>query len=206
MTTSIIRRWRSAAGTSLVVLALVCVARTAAAQTQPATDVDWQHGTTLFGFGGAQSASSRVNAAAGLGFGWEVTHRLAVEGRATWFRVNEQTPDFSATMAAHVPLTRGRSFQPFFAGGLGMYRATVDSQSSVVPEFYRNRMADGFVGSRTFQDFLVTFGGGVDVRLTNHFFVRPEANMMVVTAQADHRQMGVYGVQVVYHFESHPVE
>ena len=30
--------------------------------------------------------------------------------------------------------------------------------------------------------------------------------MMVVTTQADHRQMGVYGVQVVYHFESHPIE
>jgi len=206
MTTSIVRRARSAAGTSLVVLALVCVAHTAAAQAGPATDVDWQHGTTLFGFGGAQSASSSVSAAAGLGFGWEVTRRLAVEGRATWFRVNEETPDFAATMAAHVPLTSGRSFLPFLAGGLGMYRATFDSRSSGMPEFYRNRMAAGFVGRRTFEDFLITFGGGVDMRLTNHFFLRPEVNMMVVTTQADHRQMGVYGVQVVYHFESHPIE
>jgi hypothetical protein len=206
MTTSILRRGRSAVGAALVVLALGCAARSAEAQTQPATDIDWQHGTTLFGFAGAQSASSQVNPAAGLGLGWEVTRRFAVEGRATWFRVNEDTPDFTATMAAHVPVTRGRVFQPFVAGGIGMYRATVDSGSSVVPEFYRNRMADGFVGRRTFQDFLVTFGGGVDMRLTNHFFVRPEANMMVVTTQADHRQVGVYGVELVYHFESHPIE
>jgi hypothetical protein len=87
-----------------------------------------------------------------------------------------------------------------------MYRATVDSGSNVVPELYRSRLGDGFVGRRTFQDFLITFGGGVDMRLTNHFFVRPEATMLVVTAQADHRQLGVYGVQLVYHFESHPVE
>src|SRR5690349_8554797 len=141
MTTSIVRRVRSAAGTSLVVLALVCVAHPAAAQTQAATDVDWQHGTTLFGFGGAQAASSRVSPAAGLGFGWEVTRRLAFEGHATWFRVNEDIPDFAATMAAHVPLIRGRSRVPFLTGGLGMYRATVDSRSSVMPDFYRNRMA-----------------------------------------------------------------
>jgi hypothetical protein len=205
MTTSIVRRCRSVAGTSLVVLTLA-VAQTAAAQAQAASDMDWQHGTTLFGFAGVQSASSRVNPAAGLGLGWEVTQRFAVEGSATWFSVNDQATDFAATMAAHVPLTTRRSFLPFLTGGLGMYRATVDARSSVVPEFYRNRMTDGFVGTQTFQDFLVTFGGGVDMRLTDHFFVRPEANLMLVIAQGSHRQMGVYGVQLVYHFESHPIE
>ena len=205
MTTSIICRGRFTAAASLVVLAL-CVAQTTAAQAQTASEMDWQHGTTLFGFAGAQSAASRVSAAAGLGLGWEVTRRFAVEGHATWFRVNEDGGDFAATMSAHVPLTTGRSFLPFLTGGLGMYRATVDSRSSVVPEFYRNRLADGFIGSRTFQDFLVTFGGGVDMRLTNHFFLRPEANLMLVTTQADHRQVGVYGLHLVYHFESHPIE
>ena len=208
MTTSIVRRCRSAAGISLAVLALVLVANTAGAQTHTKSDMDWQHGTTLFGFGGAQSALSQVNPAAGLGFGWEVTQRLALEGRATWFRLNEDMPDFAATMSAHVPLTTARSFQPFLTGGLGMYRATYDARSSDAPEFYRTRMTEGGViaGRRTFQDFLVTFGGGVDVHLTDHFFLRPEANMMLVAAQANHRQMGMYGVQLVYHFEAHPIE
>jgi hypothetical protein len=204
MTTSIVRRCRSVAGMSLVVLVLV-VAQTAAAQAQASSEMDWQHGTTLFGFAGAQSASSRVSAGAGLGLGWEVTRRFAVEGRAIWFGVNDAT-DFAATMAGHVPLTTGRSFRPFLTGGLGMYRATVNPQSPDVDEFYRNRLPDGSVGLRTFQDFLITFGGGVDIHLTNHFFLRPEANMMLVTTQADHRQMGLYGVQLVYHFESHPIE
>jgi len=206
MTTSILHRCRSAAGTSLVVLALTFLAQTAAAQTDSASGMDWQHGTTLFGFGGAQSASSRVSAAAGLGFGWEVSQRFALEGRATWFRLNEDVPDFAATMAAHVPLTTMRSFRPFVTGGLGMYRATYDAQSGAVPTFYQSRMPQGFAGRRAFEDFLVTFGGGVDVHLTDHFFVRPEVNMMLVTADGDHRQMGLYGVQLVYHFEAHPIE
>lgn len=206
MTTSILHRCRSAAGTSLVVLALVSVAQPAAAQTDSATGMDWQHGTTLFGFGGAQSASSRVSAAAGMGFGWEVTQRLALEGRATWFRVNPDVPDFAATMAAHVPLMTRRSVLPFVTGGIGMYRATYDSQSSAANAFYQNRMGDAITGRRTFQDFLVTFGAGVDVHLTDHFFLRPEANMMLVTGDGNYRPMGLYGVQLVYHVERHPIE
>ena len=206
MTTSIVHRCRSAAGTSLVVLALVSAAQPAGAQTDSASGMDWQHGTTLFGFGGAQSASSRVSAAAGMGFGWEVTQRLALEGRATWFDVNPDTPDFAATMAAHVPLMTRRSVLPFVTGGLGMYRATYDSQSSAANAFYQNRMGDAVTGRRTFQDFMVAFGAGVDVHLTDHFFLRPEANMMLVTGDGNYRPIGLYGVQLVYHVERHPIE
>jgi len=206
MTTSIVHRCRVTAGTSLVALALVFVAQTAAAQTHTASDMDWQHGTTLFGFGGAQASSSRVSPAAGLGLGWEVTRRLALEGRATWFRVENDLTDFAATMSAHVPLSTGRSILPFLSGGVGMYRATVDSRSSIGQDFYSDRLAAGFVGRRPFEDFLVTVGGGVDVHVTDHFFLRPEANLLLVTTSANDRNLGMFGVQLVYHFERHPIE
>ena len=88
-----------------------------------------------------------------------------------------------------------------------MYRASFDSTSTVVPAFYRNRMAEGVPGqgSRAFQDFLVTVGGGMNVFLSNHFALRPEANLMVVTDWSDSRRVGVFGVQLVYHIDPHPI-
>jgi len=207
-TQSIVRRFQRATLRSWFAIAVMAVSSPVWAQQTAASSADWQHGTTLVGFGGVQSASSKVNPAAGAGFGWEVTRRFALEGRATWFNVNGGLSDFAATLSTHVPLASARPVVPFVSAGVGMYRASFDSTSSVVPEFYQNRMADGVPGrgSRAFQDFLVTLGGGVNIFLSNHFALRPEANVMVVTDWSDSRRVGVFGVQVVYHIDQHPIE
>jgi len=61
-------------------------------------------------------------------------------------------------------------------------------------------------GSRAFQDFLVTMGGGVNVFLSKHVALRPEANVLLVTDWSDTRRVGVFGVQLVYHIDPHPIE
>ena len=205
---SIARRFRRAALRSVFALAIMAVSSPVWAQQTAASSADWQHGTTLVGFAGAQSSSSNVHPAAGAGFGWEVSRRLALEGRATWFNVNGGLSDFAATVAAHVPLASARPVVPFVSAGVGMDRASFDSTSTEVPAFYRTRMPDGVPGrgSRAFQDFLVTLGGGVNVALSNHFALRPEANLMVVTDWSNSRRAGVFGIQFVYHIEPHPIE
>jgi hypothetical protein len=193
--------WQSRILLVVGTLLLVAAAR-ASAQTAP---MDWRHGTILEGFVGTQTASSDVSPAAGVGLGWEMTRRLSFEGRGTWFAVNEGPSDFSATLAAHVALLRPRTVVPFVSAGVGMYRATVNSAWADVPEFYRLRMSPEAPGNHTFEDFLMTFGGGVNVFVTSHLALRPEANLMLVTTTNDARPVGMYGVQVVYHFEAHTV-
>jgi Outer membrane protein beta-barrel domain len=204
MTRTSIARWARLARAFAIALAILSVANGASAQQAPAGD--WQHGTLLTGFLGAQSASSDLNGGAGLGLGWEMTRRLAFEGRATWFPVNNDGPsDFAATLTANVPLMAARRVAPFVTAGAGMYRATFNSSSSEIPEFYRLRMPDG-PGTHTFQDFLVTMGGGVNVFVGRHVAIRPDVSLMLVTTTSDVRPVGTMGVQFVYHFEPHPVE
>jgi outer membrane protein with beta-barrel domain len=203
MTTTMI--WRSRAVLlAVTALSLLMLAARASAQTVP---MDFRHGTTLAGFVGAQTASSDVSPAAGVGLGWEVTRRLSFEGRGTWFGVNEGPSDFVATLGAHVALLTPRTVVPFVAAGAGMYRATLDSTAENAPAFYRTRMASDVVGvrTRTFQDFLVTVGGGVNVFVSSHVALRPEANLMLVTTRSDSRPLAEYGMQVVYHFEAQRV-
>jgi hypothetical protein len=206
---SIARRVRHTIVTcALLVLSVGVVTHPAWAQHSARSDADWQHGTTLVGFGGVQSASSNISGAAGLGFGWEVTQRFALLGRATWFNVNDGMSDFAATLAAHMPLATARSLVPFVSAGVGMYRASFDSNSDVLPAFYLNRMPGGIQGpgTHTFQDFVVTTGGGVDVFVSKHIALRPEASLMLVTTTSDVRPLGVFGVQFVYHIDPHPIE
>jgi hypothetical protein len=199
MTTTLF--WRSRI-VMVVATLLLAVAARASAQTAP---MDWRHGTILSGFAGIQATSSDVSPAAGVGLGWEVTRRLSFEGRGTWFNVNEGPSDFTATLATHVALLRPRRAVPFVSAGVGMYRATVNSAWADLPDFYRLRLSPDAPGNHTFQDFLMTFGGGVNVFVGSHLALRPEANLMLVTTTNDARPVGMYGLQVVYHFEAHTV-
>ncbi|HKE86147.1 MAG TPA: hypothetical protein VKB50_20445, partial [Vicinamibacterales bacterium] len=75
----------------------------------------------------------------------------------------------------------------------------INASSDSIPAFYRNRLATGAVGTRTFQDFQVTLGGGVDVLMSSHVALRPEAGAMIITSGSNTRTVGVFGLHVVYH-------
>jgi hypothetical protein len=168
---------------------------------------DWRHGTTLAGFVGAASKSPGTGAAAGAALGWEITPHFTLEGRGIWIDAGRRADAFTALLGARVPLLPGRTAVPFLSGGVGVYRATFDPTSSTVPRFYQRRMIARPAGfeRRTFDDFVVAIGGGADVFLTTHLAVRPEITVLVVTTRADTRAMPVYGAQLAYHFESHPI-
>ena len=197
--------WRPRRAVLLLVgaIALLTVAERVSAQTVP---MDWRHGTTLMSFVGAESASPDTSPAAGVGVGWEVTRHLSFEGRGTWVRVSDRPSEFDATLSAQVALLTPRLAVPFVSAGVGMYRATFNSASTSIPDFYLKRMSPVPGGrTETFQDFLMTVGGGVNVFVSGHLALRPEANLMLVTTSSDVRPLGVYGLQIVYHFETHAV-
>jgi hypothetical protein len=76
-----------------------------------------------------------------------------------------------------------------------------------VPGFYRRRMAPDATpfSRRTFDDFAVAFGGGVDVFVVRHLALRPEVTVLLATTRSHTRALPVWGVQLAYHFEDHPV-
>jgi opacity protein-like surface antigen len=175
------------------------------AHAQTASTVDWQHGTTLSGFVGAASTARDTGGAAGLSLGWEVTPRFGVEGRGIWLLSGDTEDAFAATLAARVAIPPGRPVVPFASAGVGLYRATFDAIGGTVPDFYRRRVTSPGSGRQTFTDFAVSFGGGVDFFLTRHVAVRPEVNVLLATTRVDLRATTVYGAQLAYHFESHPI-
>ncbi|MGE0451461.1 MAG: outer membrane beta-barrel protein [Vicinamibacterales bacterium] len=187
----------------LLLLAAASAAPRAFAQT--AEPADWQQGTTLSAFAGAASSAETTSGATGLSVGWELTPRFGVEGRTLWIRGGSNADAFAATLAARVAIRPARPFVPFVSAGLGLYRASFDPATSDVPEFYRRRLSAVGLGTQTFTDPMLSVGGGADFFLTRHLALRPEVHLLLAAARSDVRAVAVYGAQLAYHFESHPV-
>jgi hypothetical protein len=181
--------------------ALACLGFSIGASAQTGRGREWQPGTTLSGFVGASATRSGTTPVAGTALGWELTPHFTIEGRGTWLRHDHGLTEFSASINALVPVLRPRAVVPFALAGFGMYSATVDARSSDLPAFYRDRMPPN-ESRPVFEDLLLTFGGGIDVFLTSHMALRPEATMYVITTRDDRLTKAVYGVHLAYHFEA----
>jgi hypothetical protein len=190
---------RSRTCTWFAAVAIMSIALDASAQAPVGTQ--WQQGGLLSGFVGAGSTSSETIAAAGTALGWEVFPHLTIEGRGTWLHRDQVPADFTATLAALIPLLPQRSIVPFALGGVGMYRATVEPGSPDVPAFYRDRMPPGSA-REIFQDVTLVFGGGAEVFVTPHFAIRPEVTFPVILSGSSELTKAVWGVYVAYHFEA----
>ena len=187
----------------MAVVAIAGAAPAAWAQTGN----DWQQGTTLAGFIGAASPTAGVRPSMGAALGWELTPHFTVEGRGLWLDAGPNADAFAAVVGARVPLRPARAVVPFLSAGVGVHRATFDSAPDDAPRFYQRRMrldAPGFE-ARTFDDFVVALGGGLDVFLASHLALRPEATVLLVTTRAEAHTVPVFGVHLAYHFESHPI-
>jgi hypothetical protein len=180
----------------------IVVAGLAADGRAQTADGQWQRGTVLAGSFGAVAASPDTSLFGGTALGWEIVPRLSVEGRAMWLPNADRPTDFVALLSAAVPLLPGRRTVPFVSGGIGMYRATVDSRSSDIPEFYARRLPAGATRP-VFQDVLFSFGAGADLFATSRVAIRPEVSLFAVTADGNRRWMTVYAVSLAYHFEAH---
>ena len=179
---------------------------TASGQPSPQ---EWHKGTALSIFGGAVSASSGTDGAAGAAIGWEFTPRFTVEGSGLW-TAGRDVEGFSALAGTRINLVSRRRAVPFVSAGVGLYQATLDRDDSSTPEFYMRRMrmtVSVRTGGpqQTFRDLSTSIGGGIDLYLKQHLAVRPDVRVLFVHADGDTRPLTVYGVHLVYHFEDHPI-
>jgi hypothetical protein len=145
--------------------------------------------------------------AAGGAFGWELTPHFTLEGRGIWLAAGPRADAFTALLGARMPLLPARQMVPFVSAGVGVYRATFEAAQTGIPPFYRRRMMSGLPDFpvRTFDDFVVALGGGADVFLARHLALRPDVTVLLITTRSDRRVVPVYGMQLAYHFESHPI-
>lgn len=75
-----------------------------------------------------------------------------------------------------------------------------------LPNFYARRLgnltvpANGQWGQRSFTDPAVTVGGGLTIRLTDHWSLRPAGRALIVLRDSHADTLGVYDVSASYRF------
>lgn len=201
-----IHRFHAWAGACLVAAAFAATPPQASGQTTGKTD--FRRGTALAGFVGAASPASDTALAAGAAIAWELTPHFTVEGRGIWLDAGPRSNAFTALLGARMPLLADRPIVPFVSTGVGVYRTTFDAVVPAMPRFYQQRMmprAGEWHGRRTFDDFTVAMGGGADFFLAQHLALRPEVTVLLVTTRSSAHAVPIFGAQLAYHFESHPI-
>ena len=192
---------------ALSVSALLGTATAASAQVDPA---EWHKGTALAVFAGAASATGGTDAAAGAAIGWELTPHFSLEGSGLWMP-GGGVDSFSALFGSRVNLLSPRGVVPFVSAGVGVHRAVVEGGQRNIPGILHAAHGGpattdaGMRLERTFDDFVIAVGGGVDIYLRRHLALRPDVRVLLVRADTGTRPVTVYGVHLAYHFEEHPI-
>ena len=196
------------------VLALTCgslavslMAMATPVSAQTGQSHPWSHGTTLDLFGGAALApSADMRGALGGTIGWEVNHRVEIEGAGTWIVPVERDRAFMAELKGVFNLTNPSGAVPFVGAGVGMYLATFDAGSSAIPAFYQPRMTGAPAGSsRSFTDPSLILSGGFNIVASRHVSLRPEVSVRWVLHDSDSYAVTVLAFHAVYHFEEHGI-
>lgn len=189
----------------LFALVLLAGTATASAQTDPGA---WRRGTTLNIFGGLAATSKDRAPLLGGALGWEISPRIGVEASGAWVEWGHKAHGFDAAIRALVPLRSSRSVAPFLAAGIGLHRASFQTEDRRIPEFYRRRIDEqpgAFGLTTTFTDPSLVFGGGVNVFLSRQIAVRPEVDATIVMRDSRTRVMPTARIHLAYHFEDHPI-
>jgi hypothetical protein len=175
---------------------------TASAQTDNANP--WNRGTTLTVFGGGATASPNTTGALGTALGWELTHRVEIEGAGAWLSKRRGAHAFAADLKGLVNLTRPGPAVPYVGGGVGMYRGIFDTPMAAMPTFYRRRMANEDASRQTsYTDPTAVVSGGLHIFVARHFSIRPEATIRFVADRGRSYRVGTLTVGGVYHVEEH---
>jgi hypothetical protein len=122
---------------------------------------------------------------------------VAIEGTGTWTS-EPGIEGFAAIFGPRLYLgTAGRT-EPFLAFDAGLFHASVDP-GSVRATFYLDRLPAG-APREVFNDFVAAGGGGLDVHLGGHFWIRPDARVLVAIDGWRTHWMAMAGVHFAYRF------
>ena len=175
-----------------------------AARAQGDAEAPWGPGIRLAIDAGAASADSTVAGVAGASLGWEISPRFALEGSGTWFNGIAGADQFAAILGARISFAPG-TFVPSLFGGVGMLRASVQTNDPKLSRFYAERL-DVVPGQTTqiFEDLVFAAGAGTDIYLSSHLAVRPDVRVLFGMSDVETRVLPVFAVHLAYHFEAHP--
>jgi hypothetical protein len=169
-------------------------------------DNEWRHGSTLEVFAGTATAAEDTRGAFGGALGWEINHRVAVEGTGAWLVARQGDEAFAAELTALTNLTRPHLVVPFLGAGVGLYHASFDTTRGDIPAFYQGRLVAGSFGSlATFNDPSFVFDAGVNVFAARHVSFRPEVSVRLVTRDSATYAVTMATFHLTYHFEVHGV-
>ena len=187
----------------LLIASLLGPIASAFAQAVPGNE--WSHGTTL-GLSAGSATASETQGTLGAALGWEINHRVEVEGTGAWLIARHGDEAFAAELKVVASLTRPNTVVPFVGAGIGMYRATFDLTAGALPDFYQRRLTQAPGETRAiFADPSYVFSAGFDIFTGKHVSFRPELSVRLVTRASDTYAVTMATVRATYHFELHDV-
>jgi hypothetical protein len=159
--------------------------------------VDSQRGAELSLFGGAGVSAAGAGAALGWSLGWRPGDRVAIEGSGSWTG-DPGTDGFAALIGPRFYLTSPRRATPFITAEAGLFHASVNPANLDAPDFYLDRITGPL--EKAFNDFVAAGGAGFDLRLTGHWWMRPQVRMLMVVDGWRMWTLAVPGIHVSYRF------
>ena len=168
---------------------------------------DWSEGTSVSLFGGVSVDGNAGGGLLGGGAGWTITPMFGLEGRVGWSQDVSETDAFAASLTARFSPRKPRTSVPFVRAGVGLYRATFDTQADI-PEFYRRRLSAGDLAvnhRKSMIDPSLVAGAGLDVWVSRHLVLRPEFEVATVLSDGRGYLDTNVTFHVIYNFESRHV-
>jgi hypothetical protein len=169
---------------------------------------EWMRGTTLSGSAGIALDSSHSGPALAGAIGWELTPRLAIEGAGSWLDLGDGRRGFGASVKTRAHLTGRHTLNPFVEGGFGLYRATFRHADAPMPHFYRRRMPMVVrvnLDNVTFTDPAFFAGGGLELRVSRRFALRPDVETMFVFRDGRQHLVTTIAVRAAFQIEHRPI-
>jgi hypothetical protein len=195
----------------ILVVALIAWAEIAcppglAAQTASAQS--WRHCTFVdVSAGDLAAPSSPQRALTGAALGWEVNHRMSIEGSGLWLFPRQDDNGFAAELKLLANLRRPGRVVPFVGAGIGLYHASFDTTNGSLPDFYERRVTPSVVSHRQgFTDPSFVFQGGFNLFTNAHVSIRPDVALRLVTGDSHAYALTAVAAHVTYHFGVHDVE
>ena len=167
-----------------------------------------ERGTELGAAVGVGSTSTHTGPMLGGIASWQIKPWIVGEARGTWLAGGTDARAFEADLGVSMNVVTRRRATPYVGAGFGLYRASFDSSSAKMSDFYRRRLGDGGLGmgsDRTFTDPVFRLSGGVEMLLHSRFTIRPEPSALFVRRDGRGETVGLVAVRIGFRFEDRPV-
>ena len=196
-------------GTGRAVVALaVILGRAELADAQNDRQPETVRGTELaIAAGGATTSTHTGPIVAGVAE-WQFSRWLSGEARAGWLDRGPAAQAFTADVGGVLNLMAQRSVTPIVGLGVGLYRASFDSEAARMSDFYRRRLSarpGPTATGRSFTDPAIRVTAGLDFLVGRRLSVRPEAAALMVHGDGRRETIGTVNLRVGYRFEDRPI-